>query len=370
MSLNRRRVSFYAGPGWEPWTPATIDTSGLGGSETALVRVSAALAARGWDVRVYADFAGEVDGVSYRMVRDWKPGEEVDALVVSRLPAAFDRDIAAPDRALWCHDAHYGDALSEGRAERMTDVVVLSDWQRARFAGEHPFLEDKLRIVRNGVSVRESGARPYGERAPHCVYSSSPDRGLDVLLELWPEVRRQVPDAELHVYYGWETYDRIAESSPRLRAYKVLLLHLVDRAGGEDGGVFLHGRVSQADLHGAMARSRVWSYPTAFLETSCIGAMEARAAGLPIVTTDLAALAETVGDDHGILVRFDYEPEDDEESGNRQPGYRERFVGEVVRLLTDQAHWTEWHERALEGVGGLTWEARAVDWEALLARPG
>src|SRR3954454_14511455 len=127
MSPNRRRVSFYAGPGWEPWTPATIDTTGLGGSETALVRASAALAARGWDVRVYADFVGEVDGVSYRAFRDWKPGEEVDALVVSRLPAAFDLEIAAPVRALWCHDAHYGEALSEGRADRMTDVVVLSD---------------------------------------------------------------------------------------------------------------------------------------------------------------------------------------------------------------------------------------------------
>lgn len=31
------RIVFYAGPSWEPWSPASINTTGLGGSETALV---------------------------------------------------------------------------------------------------------------------------------------------------------------------------------------------------------------------------------------------------------------------------------------------------------------------------------------------
>src|SRR6185295_9107382 len=112
----------------------------------------------------------------------------------------------------------------------------------------------------------------------------------------------------------------------------------------EQGGVFMHGRVSQTELHAAMAGSRVWSYPTAFLETSCIGAMEARAAGLPIGTSEHGALPETVGE-HGILLSFDDESGPDDESPNRQPVYRARFTEEVVRLLSDEQAWTEWHER-------------------------
>ncbi len=295
------------------WSPAAIDGRGLGGSETALVRVAAALAARGHDVTVYAStFEGVVDGVTYRPCERWNPGDPVDAVVVSRVPEVFDHEIAAPIRVLWCHDAYYT-GLTPERAGRMTSVVVLSDWQRDLFARRYPSVEDKLRIVRNGIrlydddgrALYEGAERAFADRAPRCIYSSLPNRGLDVLLEVWPEIRRRVPDAELDVYYGWEVYDQIAEHDHRLRGYKVLLYHLLERAGGEAGGVVMRGRVSQPELHAAMARARVWSYPTAFPETSCISAMEARAAGLAIVTSDLAALSETVGNDHGVLIPID-----------------------------------------------------------------
>src|SRR3954452_1742873 len=216
-------ATFYAGHGWEQWSPATIDREGLGGSETALVRLASALAARGWRVEVFADADEVAEGVAYRPYREWDWTSPVDALVVSRLPAVFDRDIAAPRRVLWCHDAHYADALNAERAARMAAVAVLSDWQRGHFLAEYPFLAGKLDVVRNGVALRGQPAFPgadadFAARSAHCVYSSSPDRGLDVLLELWPAIRERVPAAELHVYYGWETYDRIAERSPRLRA--------------------------------------------------------------------------------------------------------------------------------------------------------
>jgi hypothetical protein len=50
-----------------------------------------------------------------------------------------------------------------------------------------------------GSPCRRSGARTV---LVHALYTSSPDRGLDFLLELWPRVREQVPDAELHCAYA------------------------------------------------------------------------------------------------------------------------------------------------------------------------
>ena len=374
-----RRIVFYDRPGWERLSPAAIDRTGLGGSETALVRVAAALAARGHQVTVYADtFEGVVDGVAYRPCERWDPGDPVDAVVVSRLPEMFDHEIAAPIRVLWCHDAFY-DGLTPERAGRMTSVVVLSDWQRDLFARRYPSVAGKLRIVRNGIRLYDDdgrglyeGERAFAERAPRCIYSSLPSRGLDVLLEVWPEIRRRVPEAELDVYYGWEVYDQIAERSHLMRGYKVLLDHLLERAGGEAGGVFMRGRVSQPELHAAMARARVWSYPTVAPETSCIGAMEARAAGLAIVTSDFAALSETVGHDHGVLipvdaglVRFE-EPQPRLETPNHTAEYQAAFVDAVTELLVDADAWTHQHARALRGVEALDWSRRVEDWEQLL----
>jgi glycosyltransferase involved in cell wall biosynthesis len=126
--------------------------------------------------------------------------------------------------------------------------------------------------------------------------------------------------------------------------------------------VFLRGRVGQVELADEMQQARVLAYPTAFLETSCITAMEARAAGLAIVTSSLGALRETVGK-HGILVPW---PAGEDEAGNRNGQYQEDFVGAVVKLLTDERRWTAIHRVARKGVGGLEWSERVTDWETLL----
>jgi glycosyltransferase involved in cell wall biosynthesis len=140
--------------------------------------------------------------------------------------------------------------------------------------------------------------RSFAERKPRCV--------LLVVGGSWPRRDARpvaadpgaVPDAELHVFYGWDVFDRVAFANPGLLAYKQQVLAQAAALGGEAGGIFLRGRVGQKQLADELQQARVWSYPTAFLETSCIGAMEARAAGVPLVTSALGALNETVGS-HG-----------------------------------------------------------------------
>ena len=61
-----------------------------------------------------------------------------------------------------------------------------------------------------------------------------------------------------------------------------------------DHGVTVHGRVSHTDLAKAMAKTQVWAYPTEFEEIHCITALKAQEAGCYPVTTNVAALDETV----------------------------------------------------------------------------
>ena len=368
---SKSTISFFAGAGWEQWSPASVNTTGLGGSETALAQVALRLAAAGHRVKVFSGAEpGLYGGALFRPHHAWDPMEECDLLVVSRMPHAFDLELGARVSALWCHDHSYPGLLTPERAQRMSSVVVLSEWERERFARLYPFCADKLTVIRNGVTLTgmdgddryPDADRPFAERAPRCVYSSSADRGLDVMLELWPRIRKRVPAAELHVFYGWDVFDRVALTNPHLHAYKARVMELLAMAGGEAGGVFMRGRMGQRDLAFEMQQARVWAYPTAFLETSCIGAMEARAAGLAIVTSDLGALHETVGE-HGHLLRA---REDAEPPTNTTVGYQRAFVSQVVAALNDETRWTELHRAARADVAGLDWSRRIPEWEALL----
>jgi glycosyltransferase involved in cell wall biosynthesis len=370
-AVKKGKVILYAGGGWEQWAPDSIDTTGLGGSETALVKVAAGFADEGYEVKVYSGAEpGLFGGALWRPFTAWDPTEECDLLVVSRLPHVFDNPLGARRTALWCHDHSYPGVMTEDRAERMDSVVVLSEWERERFARLYPYLEEKLVVIRNGITLADpetgesrfsDAKRTFAKRKSRCLFTSSADRGLDVMLDVWPEIRESVPDAELHVFYGFDVFDRVALTNPQLIAYKAQLLQQAQALGGEDGGIHLRGRIGQAELYKEMQEARVWSYPTAFLETSCIGAMEARAAGLPIVTSDLGALAETVGT-HGQLLPWAY---DEDEPHNRSDEYKSWFVREVVRLLTDAKHWQAWHRRALAGADRNDWAERTEQWVAL-----
>jgi len=131
-----------------------------------------------------------------------------------------------------------------------------------------------------------------------CIYTSSYDRGLEHLLKIWPDVKKAVPKAELHVFYGWMLFERFYGDNPERMAWMKKMNELM-----EQDGITHHGRVSQSDVAKEMEKSGVWAYPTHFGEISCITAMKAQALGSIPVIIDYAALETTVK--FGVKVKGD-----------------------------------------------------------------
>lgn len=121
------------------------------------------------------------------------------------------------------------------------------------------------------------------------IYSSAYYRGLECLLNMWPKIREQCPDATLDIYYGWQSWVAFQGKDD---LYHRICGKLEDLA---DQGVTEHGRVSHAELQKAMEEADVWLYPTEFKEIHCITALKQNLAGNKIVCTDVAALKETAG---------------------------------------------------------------------------
>src|SRR5262249_37346040 len=122
-------------------------------------------------------------------------------------------------------------------------------------------------------------------------------------------------------------------------------------------GCHVHGNVLQKELARELMRSAIFFYPSTFLETSCIAAMEAMAAGCVVVTSDAGALPEPVGD-AGVLVPG--VPGSDD--------YRRAFVAATHALLSDDARWTDLSARARRRAQAqLGWDVCADRLERLLA---
>lgn len=284
-------VVIFCGPSaMRRWAAPTPETEGIGGSETAVVEIAKRLANDGWRVLVYnqpEDLEGWYDGVAYLDWRRYRPTDASDLTVAWRRP-----DWTATGRTwLWLHDLNYGpqpDTFGAG-AER---VFGVSSFHARYLEKTYPSLQG-VGTLPNGVNMeRFSPAKPVERQRFKCVYFSSPDRGLLNLLRLWPGFLATEPTAELHIYYGWDNIDRVIAMGNRSMAdFKAQVVALTKQKG-----VFWRGNLPQKDLTRELLTADLWLYPTGFLETFCIAAVEAMAAGLYPITSKAGALPEVIGD--------------------------------------------------------------------------
>lgn len=165
-------------------------------------------------------------------------------------------------------------SFSRWHTQYMLSRGVLAD--SITFVG-HPIHPD------NAFDAELGAKRPL---LPRCLYASSWDRGLEPLLEMWPKIRAQVPEAELYV-----TYAPVRED-----AFK----HL------RKDGIFFVGNLSFAKIKELFHVSHVLLFPCLDdVETFCYTVVKAQMAGCVPVVTPTGALPEAVVDGGGIVSRPD-----------------------------------------------------------------
>ena len=343
------RIVIWTGPAWEAWGPASLKT-GIGGSELAAIHVATGLARLGHDVEVIGQVIPEVwQGARFADFRDYvdvgAKRIECDVFISSRHLAAL-RLLQPKARllVLWMHDIHVGPD-PHGFLGEYDIILNLSKWAKETAMRYYPGVPgERFITTRNGIDTKLFTG-PIVKEGCKVVYSSSPDRGLDKLLDWWPKIREMQPDAELHVYYGFDTWERMAVAHRDQIAKLQIQIFRTRLSNMADQGVVSHGRVGQEELVSAWMDASLWLYPTSFQETSCITAMEAQAAMAWPITSRLAALQETVR--HGILI----------EPPTARAGYREEFLGYIRSFLEmDMAH------RADRTSDGRMWAMRELDW--------
>jgi tetratricopeptide (TPR) repeat protein len=271
-------IVFFCGRGYEDWGPHTLD-KGMGGSEEAIVYLTRELAKKGYQVTVFGEVPKEYEDEGVQ----WKPWKQIDkrdhfdTLVVWRYPQ-FASQFKANKTLIDMHDKLPTSMVKENGAIYM----FKSDYHADQYDVK------TYNVVGNGIKFDQFNQEHINK--PFSVgYFSAYYRGLECLVDLWPQIKAQVPEATLDIYYGWQSWVS-AEGEDSF--YHRMTQKLKD---GEKLGITEHGRVSHEVLAKKMLETKVWAYPTEFDEIHCITALKANAAGMKPVITDKAALKETGG---------------------------------------------------------------------------
>jgi len=308
----------------------------LGGTATAVMKMAQCLKQLGADVTVVTK-PSQI------------PATPADVFVIARQWESFDNGVR-PGKLnyLWCQD-DIDQAILDGMRdpgvaarvyENCDGLIMVSHYQAMRWIGGMAAPPDKLFISSNGIDLprfRIDRAQLL-RREPRAYYASTPFRGLDNLLELWPIVRQVVgARAKLTICSSLQVYG--VNDQPEYEA-------LYAKARQLDGVEYL-GSVGQRQLREVAASCRALAYPCTFAETSCIAAMEAMASGCVVVGTELGALPETAWRNPLLPLSGDW---------------ADRWIEELLRVLVNDHYYGMVTEENLKLAELMGWQSVARKW--------
>ena len=185
-------------------------------------------------------------------------------------------------------------------------------------------------ILPNGLDLKRFEQK-ISRNPKKLIYSSNPDRGLVVLFDIFEELHKWDPELELHVF-GY--YPDNVRKHPKY--WK------------EISGVIYRGYHKQYELAAEYLSSKLWLYPCTWLETFCITALEAQAAGTPCIVSEWGPLRERVGNAGLVIDGF-----------NKDLDHKKRFTEAIKKLLTDEDLWNRYSLTGKEQVKHQTWSNSA-----------
>jgi len=185
------------------------------------------------------------------------------------------------------------------------------------------------------------------------LYHTSPDRGLHLLLSAWPEIRRRVPNAVLHVVGEPHETITMGDHAALAGGYfwqRAQELKYGLEVAAKAGGFKLLGRMPRKTLLSELSQAACVALPfelSSPCETFSITVLESLAIGIPVVLSPADAL-ESIYNGSGVCLV---------QSPARD--YMGSFVQAVAKMITDSSAAQRASERGREFAKAYTFDAAA-----------
>jgi glycosyltransferase involved in cell wall biosynthesis len=337
QALNSDDIVITCLPSLYEWDEDVYHQKGIGGSETAAVFMAKELSTlTGRRVIV---FNGRKE-TKYCGLVEYRPAHEAEKFLANYKPKLHiawrhANKLTDAKTLVWSHDL-----ITPGieHFENYDKLLALSEFHRKFIAGVKNVPFSKIDVTRNGVMAHK--LKKAAKDVNKVVYSSSPDRGLQHAIAVVKKARESLADLKLHVYYG-------LENLKKLQANKVVdfyenLLH------ENQEFVIMHGNLPQDRLYEEFSTAAAWIYPTDFMETFCITALEMVGCHVYPVVRKFGALADTLKEfeANGSATLLDADCTD-----------YEAFSAELVSAIQNRKF-----DSMQVDLGDKTWAAVAKQW--------
>lgn len=353
-NINQKLKIVFVSPKRYSFYPLDYKGRGLGGTESTLVLLTKALAARGHNVEVYncCYKPGKYDGVNWKPIWSFSDSdsESYDIVISLRLLETFiDFNIKSKLRAVWIHDDSLRGASILDKTNIVNLWITVSETQKNFIERDEIISPKNWFITRNAYDEElYQKDKEILKKKSQLIYCSAPDRGLEHLLRYWPRIKKENPKAVLHVTGSFALWGNSDEENQRFfedlyKSEEVLI------------DVIFHKRLTKQELVILQSESELMLYPTSFDEMYCISALECMAVGTPVISTYKSAMIERVKNEvNGLLI-------DGEPSSQK---YEDEFIEKVNRLLKNSVELNTYAANSKKAALENNFKNLAREWES------
>jgi len=347
---------FHADGGFNYWSGSSIQTIGVGGSETYIIEMARYIQKSGeFNVYVFCNCKEEenFEDVIYKPLSEYYTfikENYIHTCIVSRyseyLPVTFKG---------WTENVYMvvHDLTPSGIVipmdKKLKKIFCLTEWHVDYLSQIYPTLKDIMAPFYYGIDFNKfKNDNIVLKQQYKFIYSSFPNRGLLQLLQMWPKIYQFQPQASLHIYCDIEG-KWVNDVEPQMMQ-QIRELFKEYRVEENNMNIHYHGWVNKRVLADAWLSADIWFYPCTFMETFCLTALEAAITRTLAITNNLAALQNSVGH-RGVVIKGD--PTEKE--------WQEKALEKIKKYL-DPANIelkNELIERNYEWASSLSWKNRA-----------
>ena len=344
------KILIYTGHMSYLWNDSTLKTSALGGSEKAVIYLSRFFP-KNYKIYIAGDtLEEEFDNIKYvnhANLQSLLDTEKFHTIIISRYISFLEKynNYKCFQLVLSAHDTIFHNYPNDSNDTDNTlktfigivdYVVCLTEWHKNILIEHYNSIKDaNFKIINNGINLLNFDSEMLNNITKiknKFVWSSCSDRGLNILLKLWPSILEKLPDATLDIcsYQDFPSDDRDLDIKKIIDNYD---------------SIIHHGKLQTDQLYKLLKKSEYWLYTNTFPETSCITAMEMLNSFVICIYYPSAGLVETIGD-YGIKVNTGTE------------------IETILKLSEEDK--AMFHKKVKEYAFNCSWELRAQEWSRIL----